>query len=117
MPTVKSYEGLNPLICFCKSSCFTWHGDVQAHKSVVIRVCCKQSYGCAGRAQYGGSEAHAAVFQRQRGDWQPATRLRDKLISLRRAISNGWCAAALAALACRPACPPWFLGRLRESRR
>jgi len=42
--------------------------------------------------QYGGSEAHTAVFQRQRGDWQPATRLRDKLISLRRAISNGWCA-------------------------
>jgi len=34
------------------------------------------------------------VFQRQRGDWQPATRLRDKLISLRRAISNGWRAPA-----------------------
>jgi len=47
-----------------------------------------------GGAQYGGSEAHAAVFQRQRGDWQPATRLRDKLISLRRAISNGWRAPA-----------------------
>lgn len=37
------------------------------------------------------------MFQRQRGDWQPATRLRDKLISLRRAISNGWYAAAPAA--------------------
>ncbi len=34
------------------------------------------------------------MFQRQRGDWQPATRLRDKLISLRRAISNGWRAPA-----------------------
>ena len=42
------------------------------------------------RAQYGGSEAHAAVFKHQRGDWRAATRLRDKLISLRRAIANGW---------------------------
>jgi hypothetical protein len=30
------------------------------------------------------------VFKHQRGDWQAATRLRDKLISLRRAINNGW---------------------------
>jgi hypothetical protein len=41
-------------------------------------------------AQYGGSGAHAAVFKHQRGDWQAATRVRDKLISLRRAINNGW---------------------------
>lgn len=40
--------------------------------------------------QYGGSGAHAAVFKHQRGDWQAATRVRDKLISLRRAINNGW---------------------------
>ncbi|KAK9845465.1 hypothetical protein WJX81_007167 [Elliptochloris bilobata] len=49
-----------------------------------------EQMGNALARQYGGSEAHAAVFQRQRGDWQPATRLRDKFISLRRAISNGW---------------------------
>ena len=40
--------------------------------------------------QYGGSSAHASVFKHQRGDWQAATRMRDKLISLRRAINNGW---------------------------
>lgn len=30
------------------------------------------------------------MFKHQRGDWQAATRMRDKLISLRRAINNGW---------------------------
>ena len=30
------------------------------------------------------------MLQRQRGDWQAATRMRDRLISLRRAINNGW---------------------------
>ncbi len=45
---------------------------------------------CSSCTQYGGSSAHASVFKHQRGDWQAATRMRDKLISLRRAINNGW---------------------------
>ena len=40
--------------------------------------------------QYGGSEAHSGVFQAERGDWATATRLREKLTSLRRAINNGF---------------------------
>ena len=50
--------------------------------------------------QYGGSEAHAAVFKHQRGDWRTATALRDTLISLRRAINNGWC-ASMTDTSCR----------------
>ncbi|BDA44397.1 probable phosphoinositide phosphatase SAC1 at N-terminal half [Coccomyxa sp. Obi] len=49
-----------------------------------------ESMGNTLARQYGGSGAHAAVFKHQRGDWQAATRVRDKLISLRRAINNGW---------------------------
>ncbi|KAL4859481.1 Phosphoinositide phosphatase SAC1 [Chlorella vulgaris] len=38
--------------------------------------------------QYGGSEAHSAFFQRQRGDWEAATQSRDLLTSVRRFYSN-----------------------------
>ncbi|CAL5218518.1 g205 [Coccomyxa viridis] len=49
-----------------------------------------ESMGNTLARQYGGSSAHASVFKHQRGDWQAATRMRDRLISLRRAINNGW---------------------------
>lgn len=38
----------------------------------------------------GGSEAHAAFFQRARGDWEAATQGRDLLTAVRRAFSNVW---------------------------
>ncbi|PRW58397.1 phosphoinositide phosphatase SAC1 [Chlorella sorokiniana] len=38
--------------------------------------------------QYGGSEAHATFFQRQRGDWEAATQSRDLLTSVRRFYSG-----------------------------
>lgn len=38
--------------------------------------------------QYGGSEAHSTFFQRQRGDWEPATQSRDLMTSIRRFYSN-----------------------------
>lgn len=38
--------------------------------------------------QYGGSEAHSTVFKRQRGDWEYATAIGDKLTTLRRFYSN-----------------------------
>lgn len=40
--------------------------------------------------QYGGSEAHSAVFKRQRGDWEYATAIMDKLTSLRRFYNNNY---------------------------
>jgi phosphatidylinositol 3,5-bisphosphate 5-phosphatase len=40
------------------------------------------------RLQYGGSEAHTAFFQRQRGDWEAATQSRDLMTSIRRFYSN-----------------------------
>ncbi|GAB4817891.1 hypothetical protein N2152v2_004937 [Parachlorella kessleri] len=50
-------------------------------------------YECMGNTlslQYGGSEAHTAFFQRQRGDWEPATQSRDVLTSIRRYYSNAY---------------------------
>lgn len=38
----------------------------------------------------GGSEAHSAFFQRQRGDWEAATQSRDLLTSVRRFYSNAY---------------------------
>ncbi|PSC75191.1 phosphoinositide phosphatase SAC1 [Micractinium conductrix] len=40
--------------------------------------------------QYGGSEAHATFFQRQRGDWEATTQGRDLLTTVRRFYSNAW---------------------------
>ncbi|KAK9809577.1 hypothetical protein WJX73_003787 [Symbiochloris irregularis] len=41
--------------------------------------------------QYGGSEAHSTVFERERGDaWEPMTLLRDKLTSFRRFVANSY---------------------------
>eukprot|EP00891_Asterochloris_glomerata_P001020 jgi/Astpho2/1020/e_gw1.00016.22.1_t len=40
--------------------------------------------------QYGGSEAHSTFFQRQRGDWEPATQSRELLTSIRRFYSNAY---------------------------
>lgn len=40
--------------------------------------------------QYGGSEAHSTFFQRQRGDWEPATQSRDLMTSIRRFYSNAY---------------------------
>ncbi len=39
---------------------------------------------CLPALQYGGSEAHSTFFQRQRGDWEPATQSRELLTSIRR---------------------------------
>lgn len=39
-------------------------------------------------AQYGGSEAHSTIFKRERGDWEYATAIGDKLTTLRRYYSN-----------------------------
>lgn len=38
--------------------------------------------------QYGGSEAHSTIFKRERGDWEYATAIGDKLTTLRRYYSN-----------------------------
>lgn len=38
--------------------------------------------------QYGGSEAHATFFQRERGNWEAATQSRDLMTTLRRFYSN-----------------------------
>eukprot|EP00884_Botryococcus_braunii_P005975 jgi/Botrbrau1/15379/Bobra.43_2s0010.1 len=38
--------------------------------------------------QYGGSDAHSTLFQRERGNWEAATTMRDKLTSLHRFYSN-----------------------------
>ena len=43
---------------------------------------------CWPAAQYGGSEAHSTIFKQQRGDWEYATSIGDKLTSLRRFYSN-----------------------------
>ena len=40
--------------------------------------------------QYGGSEAHTAIFKRQRGDWELPTSVMDKLTSLRRFYNNAY---------------------------
>ena len=40
------------------------------------------------RLQYGGSEAHATFFQRERGNWEAATQSRDLMTTLRRFYSN-----------------------------
>ena len=40
--------------------------------------------------QYGGSQAHSAIFERQRGDWEPMTRFRDKLTSFKRFVANSY---------------------------
>jgi len=33
--------------------------------------------------QYGGSEAHAAFFQKKRGEWEATTQSRDLMTSIR----------------------------------
>ncbi|KAL4426372.1 hypothetical protein ABPG77_004666 [Micractinium sp. CCAP 211/92] len=40
--------------------------------------------------QYGGSEAHATFFQRQRGDWEAATQSRDLYTTIKRFYSNAY---------------------------
>ncbi|GBF98113.1 phosphoinositide phosphatase [Raphidocelis subcapitata] len=40
--------------------------------------------------QYGGSEAHAAFFQRRKGEWEAATQSRDLVTSIRRFYSNAY---------------------------
>ena len=39
---------------------------------------------CLPALQYGGSEAHSTFFQRQRGDWEPATQSRELLTTIKR---------------------------------
>ncbi|KAL4430910.1 hypothetical protein ABPG75_006166 [Micractinium tetrahymenae] len=40
--------------------------------------------------QYGGSEAHATFFQRQRGDWEARTQSKDLYTTLKRFYSNAY---------------------------
>ncbi|KAK9847215.1 hypothetical protein WJX84_009767 [Apatococcus fuscideae] len=47
-----------------------------------------ESMGHSLARQYGGSEAHATFFQRERGNWEAATQSRDLMTTLRRFYSN-----------------------------
>ena len=40
--------------------------------------------------QYGGSQAHTRVFEKERGDWEPFSRLKDKLTSFQRFVANSY---------------------------
>lgn len=40
--------------------------------------------------QYGGSQAHSTVFEKERGDWELFSRIKDKLTSFRRFMANSY---------------------------
>ncbi|KAF6261282.1 hypothetical protein COO60DRAFT_792022 [Scenedesmus sp. NREL 46B-D3] len=66
-------------------------GGVDSDSSIAFQLMeMYESMGHTIALQYGGSEAHAAFFQKKRGEWDATTQSRDLMTSIRRFYSNAY---------------------------
>ncbi|WIA32520.1 hypothetical protein OEZ86_003334 [Tetradesmus obliquus] len=66
-------------------------GGVDSDSSIALQLMeMYEGMGHTVALQYGGSEAHAAFFQKKRGEWEATTQSRDLMTSIRRFYSNAY---------------------------